>query len=114
MIGFVLITALFLRRGETPLLALIKENPTGQIYLFTCVVFSSQGLLGALAVLELFVGVASNWKIGLPQPSKCRIKGVHTHTQLQQHKFKLQKLKVYLWDGLVLFAFQVSLDETLG
>lgn len=45
VIGFVLITALFLRRGETPLLTLIKENPTGQTYLFTCVVFFKSGTL---------------------------------------------------------------------
>jgi len=45
VIGFDLITALFLKRRETLLLTHIKGNPTGQIYLFTCVTFFMSGAL---------------------------------------------------------------------
>lgn len=116
MIGFVLITALFLSRGETPLLALIKENPTGQIYLFTCVVFfSNQGL-----------SVCSPWTLcrsglqlkGRPAAAfhlpRAGLK-VFTPTPCwSSANLNHENLKLYLRGGLMLFAFQGSLDETLG
>lgn len=97
MIGFILITGLFLRSGEIPgWLPLKRIQQVKFIYLLVQF-FQVKGFLCvAQAILKLFLGVASNSRTGLPRLPKCQIKGVHSHAQLQLGKYKLQNLKQYL------------------